>query len=274
MQSACCNVRADRVRADHVLRTGIYAISAALSLSGAISQSATVASLNPRRRRRLGRRLPIAQPSTVDLGPTNQKLDKIADCIGHIVEIANIGACPDPCLRLRCLPLLMKLRARLPTKPKSQAAAIKTEVEKIGEQTKIVSDKFGKIDDVLSKFGVDPETLIQRALDRVNKVKRELGPDAEPDDVVKGLCQGFDQGTDQGRRQRADVRQIGFSRRRNSGRWIGDIRLRCCLEVGQQQTVGNRKHRAEFAGGQGGSGIERTYFRRCRTDQKPDRGKA
>ena len=72
--------------------------------------------------------------------------------------------------------------------PKPRPLAIKTEVDKIGEQTKVVSDKFGKIDDVLSKFGVDPETLIQRALDRVNKVKGELGPNAEPDDVVKAYA--------------------------------------------------------------------------------------
>jgi hypothetical protein len=131
--------------------------------------------------------LPIAQSGTVDLGQTNQKLDKIVDALDTLLKskttepIAVQPYTPPP------VPVDETAR-KAADEAKAQAAAVKTEVEKIGEQTKVVSDKFGKIDDVLSKFGADPETLIQRALDRVNKVKTELGPGAEPDDVVKAYA--------------------------------------------------------------------------------------
>jgi hypothetical protein len=131
--------------------------------------------------------LPIGQSNTADLGQTNQKLDKIADSLDILIKSKTAEPVPVQSTSPPPAPIDETAR-KTADEAKAQATAVKTQIEKFGEQTKVVSDKFGKIDDVLSKFGADPETLIQRALDRVNKVKAELGSGAEPDDVVKAYA--------------------------------------------------------------------------------------
>jgi hypothetical protein len=59
-------------------------------------------------------------------------------------------------------------------------------VKNLADQTLGVVNEVKKVGVVIERFGGDPETLIQKALDRVNKVKTDLGPNADPDDVVKG----------------------------------------------------------------------------------------
>ncbi|HEY4759572.1 MAG TPA: hypothetical protein VIH42_03230, partial [Thermoguttaceae bacterium] len=121
--------------------------------------------------------LPLgAAPSApaVDLGPTNEKLDKIADLLIQQFLTSN----PPPAAQIP-LPAPVDDTAR---KTADEAKAAATEAK---TQSDKIADKLGRIDAVFEKFGSDPEALIQKALDRVNKVQQKLGPEAEGDDIAK-----------------------------------------------------------------------------------------
>ncbi len=59
-------------------------------------------------------------------------------------------------------------------------------MKNLADQTLGVVGEVKKVGSVIERFGGDPETLIEKALERVNKVKGELGPNADTDDVFKG----------------------------------------------------------------------------------------
>jgi len=120
--------------------------------------------------------LPIVQPGTVDLGPTNEKLDKIAALLIKQFQPTSPSAAQVP------------LPAPVDDAARKAADEAKTTAAEAKVQSDKVADKLGKIDSIFEKFGTDPETLIQKAIDRVNKVKTELGPNAEPDDVFKAYA--------------------------------------------------------------------------------------
>ncbi len=137
--------------------------------------------------------LPNQSASGVDLGPTNQKLDKIADMLEGLIKSKESVQVP--------LPETVDDKARKTAdEAKTSAEAAKTSADKaaaaaseagnnvkvLGEQTLGTVNEVKKIGSLIEKFGGDPEALIQKALDRVNKVQAKLGPDAEPDDVFKG----------------------------------------------------------------------------------------
>lgn len=123
--------------------------------------------------------LPSAQSSTVDLSPTNQKLDKITDALDALLKLQTPGSAPVPAA---------PAPAPIDDAARKAAAEAKAVADKVAKDNETVLGKLGKIDSVVEKFGGDPETLIQRVLDRVEKVKAKLGPEAEPDDVVKAYA--------------------------------------------------------------------------------------
>ncbi len=142
--------------------------------------------------------LPIGSSGSVDLSPTNEKLDKIADMLGTLIQAQPAQALkPAETIDDKARKQADEA-AKAATDAKTAAdtaAAAATEagsrVKVLGEQTLGTVNEVKKIGGLIEKFGGDPETLIQKALDRVNKVKTELGPNAEADDVVKGYLKDF-----------------------------------------------------------------------------------
>lgn len=134
----------------------------------------------------------------MDLSPTNEKLDKIADMLGTLIQAQPAQALkPAETIDDKARKQADEA-AKAATDAKTAAdtaAAAATEagsrVKVLGEQTLGTVNEVKKIGGLIEKFGGDPETLIQKALDRVNKVKTELGPNAEADDVVKGYLKDF-----------------------------------------------------------------------------------
>jgi hypothetical protein len=137
--------------------------------------------------------LSIGSSNSVDLSPTNEKLDKIADMLGTLIQ-AQPAQAPQPAETIDD-----KARkqadeaAKAATDAKTSADKAATaaadagmQVKSLADQTLGVVNEVKKVGVVIERFGGDPETLIQKAMDRVNKVKTELGPSADPDDVVKG----------------------------------------------------------------------------------------
>ncbi len=137
--------------------------------------------------------LSIGSANSVDLSPTNEKLDKIADMLGTLIQ-AQPAQAQKPAEAIdekarKQADEAAKAATDAKTaadKAATAAADAGTQVKNLADQTLGVVNEVKKVGSVIEKFGGDPETLIQKALDRVNKVKTELGPNADPDDVVKG----------------------------------------------------------------------------------------
>ncbi len=126
-------------------------------------------------------------PPKIDLEPilkaqdeTNQRLSTITELLANKFNPPQSVESQKPATPPVPTPAPVDDAAR------KAAEEAKAQVAKVEEENKTILTKFGKIDSIFEKFGGDPETLIQRAMDRVSKVKAELGPNAEPDDVLKG----------------------------------------------------------------------------------------
>ena len=136
--------------------------------------------------------LPGASGS-VDLSPTNEKLDKIADMLGTLIQsqpaqVPKPAEAVDDKARKQAEDAAKAATDARTAADKAATAAADagTQVKNLADQTLGVVSEVKKVGSVIERFGGDPETLIQKALDRVNKVKTELGPNADTDDVVKG----------------------------------------------------------------------------------------
>ena len=142
--------------------------------------------------------LPGSASGSVDLSPTNEKLDKIADMLGALIQSQPAQA-PKPAetvdekARKQADEAAKAATDAKTAADKAATAATDagTQVKNLADQTLGVVSEVKKVGTVIEKFGGDPETLIQKALDRVNKVKTELGPNADTDDVVKGYLKDF-----------------------------------------------------------------------------------
>jgi hypothetical protein len=131
--------------------------------------------------------LPGGNSASADLGPTNEKLDRIADMLGVLIQSKPADAVDDKARKQADDAAKAATDAKTAADKAATAAAdAGTQVKNLADQTLGVVGEVKKVGGVIERFGGDPETLIQRALDRVSKVKTELGPNAEPDDVVKG----------------------------------------------------------------------------------------
>src|SRR3989304_2476622 len=93
--------------------------------------------------------LPISSGSTIDLGPTNEKLDKIADLLIKQFQSPPPPPVAQPAAQVP-LPAPVDDAAR-----KAAEEARNTATEAKAQSDKI-ADKLGKIDSVLEKFGGDP----------------------------------------------------------------------------------------------------------------------
>jgi hypothetical protein len=136
------------------------------------------------------------QAAGADLGPTNQKLDRIADMLEDLVKskeaVPMPSNAPAEIVDEKARKAADEARAAAEAAKASADNAAKAAtdagngVKILGEQTLGTVSEVKKIGSLIEKLGGDPEALIQKALDRVNKVQAKLGPDAEPDDVLKG----------------------------------------------------------------------------------------
>jgi len=142
--------------------------------------------------------LPSVSSNSVDLSLTNEKLDKIADMLGTLIQ-AQPAQAPksaetiDDKARKQADEAAKAATDAKTAADKAATAAVDagTQVKNLADQTLGVVNEVKKVGSVIERFGGDPETLIQKALDRVNKVKTELGPNADPDDVAKGYLKDF-----------------------------------------------------------------------------------
>jgi hypothetical protein len=126
--------------------------------------------------------LPTPTPAVpkVDLEPileaqneTNQRLSTIADLLVQKIN-APVPAEPEK-----------PAAPPVDEEARKAAAAAQEAIGKLDAKLTPISEKLGKVDEVIKGFGKSPEELIQSALDRINKVKADLGPEATAQQVTK-----------------------------------------------------------------------------------------
>ncbi|MGW8256526.1 MAG: S1 family peptidase [Thermoguttaceae bacterium] len=139
--------------------------------------------------------LPPSPANDIDLGPTNDKLDKIAEMLGTLVrDKESAKALPavtetiDEKARQQAGEAVKAATDAKTAADKAAQAASEAgnNVKLLGEQTLGTVNEVKKIGGIIEKFGADPEGLIQKAIDRVNKVQANLGENAAGEDIFKG----------------------------------------------------------------------------------------
>ncbi len=112
--------------------------------------------------------LPVAGTQSLDLSPTNEKLDRIADLLLQMRSESIAQSVPKAVPNERVVDMVVE-----------QAAA---ESRQATAEMKLAT---GKIGEVVSTLIGDRETLRQRFDERLAKVKSELGEDAQRRDIAR-----------------------------------------------------------------------------------------
>jgi hypothetical protein len=130
-----------------------------------------------------------------DLGPTNEKLDKIAALLTQFIERQEKKeetARPQP-------PLGDEAAKKAAEEAKAKADAAAEEAKKAAETTmsataavkEEVQKETGKLHEILTKLVGDQNTLLDRIEARREKVKEELGPQATEPQIFKAYVKDF-----------------------------------------------------------------------------------
>jgi hypothetical protein len=141
-----------------------------------------------------GIQAPEASKPSVDLGPTNEKLDKLATLLSTYIEEQKKAKESTP-----PAPVVDEAAKKTAEEAKAKAEAAQQEVQKASAaaiaETKAVkeevAERTSKLAGVLDKILGDQNTLSQRIEDRLAKVKAELGPDASKPEIARAYVKDF-----------------------------------------------------------------------------------
>jgi len=130
-------------------------------------------------------------PPALDLGPTQQKLDKLIEGQGKIAEL--LGEMRKPAEAAGRSSAAHAEAARPPADDAATKAAEAAKAEAVAakNEVKTTQEQTGKLREVVDRLIGDHSTLMQRVETRLEKVKGELGAGASEIDIAKAYARDF-----------------------------------------------------------------------------------